>query len=116
MAKNTYGISNDIYTNYNKGEVLLQVEDVENYLKGPQTKFIILKGKVKIFFEKPGAKYTPVKIQNSERPEDLDIDRIGPIVYGELEEFGDFRHLFSKNKFIKQFYCVGNALSLKFSF
>jgi len=50
MSKNTYGITSDIYSNFNKAEVLLSVKDIKEYLESPPTMFIIIKGKVKVHF------------------------------------------------------------------
>ncbi|CAI2368619.1 unnamed protein product [Moneuplotes crassus] len=111
MAKNTYGISNEIYINYNKGDILLHVDDLDTYFKGPQIQFIILKGKAKVYFDKPGAKFTPIKLLKSGTPEDLGIDRLDPISFGELDHFGDFRKMLEKNTTVKEFYCIATEKS-----
>lgn len=104
MSKNTYGISSDIYTNYHKGDILLQIDDVKKYLEEPLTMFVILKGKVKVVFDKPGAKYTPLKFQSDGKPEDFQLNKLSPIEYGEMDKLGDFKQILSENPFVTSFY------------
>lgn len=69
--------------------------------------FVILKGKVKVYFDKLGAKYTPLKFQSDGKPEDFQLNKLSPIEYGEMDKLGDFEKLLDENPFVTNFYIQG---------
>jgi hypothetical protein len=105
MSKIVYGMEK--YTNYLKGDILLEINDVKKYLDEPLEMFIVLKGKVKVYFDKIGAKYTPLKIQRDGKPEDFQLNKLSPIEYGEMDKLGDFKDLLAENPFVTNFYYQG---------
>ena len=109
MSKTSYGISSDIYNTLSKGEKLLEVSDVQEYLESPLKMFIILKGRVKVYFDRPGAKFTPIKIQSQTDHANFKIDRVSPMEFGELDCFGDFKQMLRENTFIKFMYFEGKV-------
>lgn len=104
-------MKNLAYDNFQKGEILQEISDVPSYLSSSVTKFIVLKGRVKVVFDKPGAKYTPIKVQNNMNQEDFSIDKIDPIYFDEMQELGDFKDLLKKNKFVTHMHYIATEKS-----
>ena len=102
--KQNFGIENDKIEKCKKGHIIQEIENIEEYLNNPWKFFIILKGRVRVYFQKPGAVFKPIHIQSNFDRQNFKIERLSPIEFGDLQYFGDFKQLLRENPFINFMY------------
>ena len=102
--KQNFGIENDKIEKYKKGHIIQQIENIDEYINNPWKYFIVLKGRVRVYFHRPGTIFKPINIQNNTDRQHLKIERLSPVDFGDLQYFGDFKQLIKENSFVNYLY------------
>ena len=89
-SKKNFGIENDKISKIRKGQIIEQIDDISHYLENPCKFYIILKGKVRVYFHKQGTVFKPIHVESRIDRENFKIDRLAPVDIDELQSFGDF--------------------------
>lgn len=92
MSKQYYGIDKELTVPYHKGNIILQIDDAEEFRKQPLSMYIVIRGRIRINFCKPGKTIKPLQIQKDSIKTGV-FDWDNPIELGEMETFGLFEGL-----------------------
>lgn len=103
-SKKNFGIENERINKVKKGQIIEEINDMAKYIENPCKFYIIIKGKVRVYFHKQGEVFKPFTFETSTDKANFKIDRLAPIDYEDMQSFGDFKQLVNENSFIKNIY------------